>query len=184
MKRIFAYIWEIVQVVIISLIIIVPIRYFLVQPFVVKGASMLPNFHDGEYLFINEITYRFDEPKRGDVIVFKYPLDSSQYFIKRIIGLPGEKIKIKNGQIIIFNSLFPEGMKIEESSYLKDNQITHGDMEIKLENDEYFVLGDNRSASFDSRRWGPLSRKNIIGKVWLRLWPFTTAEVIKNPLLK
>jgi len=172
--------WEILQVVIISLVIVIPIRYFLVQPFFVKGASMEPNFKDGQYLIIDEISYRFEQPKRGEVVVFKYPLDPSQFFIKRVIGLPEETVKVKDGKIFIFNKLFPDGWQIEEP-YLPRTIMTYGDVEIKLGQGEYFVLGDNRMASFDSRRWGVLPKNDFIGRVVLRAWPVMAASIISAP---
>jgi len=177
MKKIFIFIWEIVKIVSISLAIIIPIRYYLIQPFFVRGASMEPNFDDGQYLVIDEISYRFNDPERGDVIVFKYPLDPSQYYIKRVIGLPGEKIEIKDNSIFIYNSEFPQGIILNESYYLPEGRITRGSINVKLSDDEYFVLGDNRSASSDSRQWGSLSKDNIIGRVWLRAWPFDSAKI-------
>ncbi len=177
MKKIFIFIWEIVKIVSISLAIIIPIRYYLIQPFFVRGASMEPNFDNGQYLVIDEISYRFNDPDRGDVIVFKYPLDPSQYYIKRVIGLPGEKIEIKDNSIFIYNSEFPQGIILNESYYLPEGRITRGSINVKLSDDEYFVLGDNRSASSDSRQWGSLSKDNIIGRVWLRAWPFDSAKI-------
>ena len=103
MKKILYFIWEIVKIVVISLAIIIPIRYYLVQPFFVRGASMEPNFDNGEYLIIDELSYRFKEPGRGQVIVFKFPKDTSQYYIKRIIALPGETIEIRDKKIVIYN---------------------------------------------------------------------------------
>src|SRR3989344_236247 len=175
-----AFIWETVKIIIISLAIILPIRYYLVQPFFVKGASMEENFHDGDYLLIDEISYRFNDPKRGDVIVFRYPENPSQFFIKRIIGLPGEKVEIKNNKVTIYNEDFKQGLVLEED-YLSLNQQTLGNSVVQLEEDEYFVLGDNRLQSSDSRRWGELERHFITGKAFLRLWPFnkiTTVEAI------
>ncbi len=177
MKKVFVFVWEITKIVVISLAIILPIRYYLIQPFFVRGASMEPNFDDGQYLVINEIGYRFNDPDRGDVIVFKYPLDPSQYYIKRVIGLPGEKIEIKDDLVFIYNLEFPQGKILEESYYLPEGRITRGSLNVKLGDDEYFVLGDNRSASSDSRQWGALPRDNIIGRVWLRAWPFDSAKI-------
>jgi signal peptidase I len=177
MKKILIFIWEIVKIVVISLAIIIPIRYYLVQPFFVRGASMEPNFDNGQYLVVNEISYRFEEPARGEVVVFKYPADPSQYYIKRIIGLPGEVVEIKEGQIIIYNQEYPQGMVLDESAYLPEGRFTQGEVHLKLSEGEYFVLGDNRQASSDSRQWGALPRDNIIGRVWLRAWPFDTAKV-------
>ena len=177
MKKILVFIWEITKIVVISLAIIIPARYYLIQPFFVYGASMEPNFSDGQYLIVNEIGYRFNNPQRGEVVVFKYPLNPSQYYIKRIVGLPGETVKVKDGRVIICDQIFSEGRVLDESSYLPKNRITSGDIEIKLGENEYFVLGDNRQASSDSRRWGRLSEEYIIGQVWVRAWPFDTAKV-------
>ena len=173
------FIWETLKVVIISLAIIIPVRYFLIQPFYVKGASMEPNFHDHEYLIIDEISYRLGKPTRGDVIVFRYPRDPSQYFIKRIIGLPGETIKIKDGQITIFNSQNPDGFILDESLYLP-NINTHGNEQVTLGWNEYYILGDNRSSSLDSRVFGPIKRTDIIGRTWIRGWPFDRITVFNN----
>lgn len=177
MKKIFIFIWETFKIVVISLAIIIPVRYFLVQPFFVRGASMLPNFDNGQYLVINEISYRFEEPARGEVVVFRFPLEPSQYYIKRIIGLPGETVEITDDQVIIYSQQFPQGMVLDESSYLDSKVITWGKIKVELERDEYFVLGDNRQASSDSRQWGALPRKDIIGRVWLRAWPFDQLAV-------
>lgn len=171
------FIWETLKVIIISLLIIVPIRYFLIQPFYVKGASMEPNFFDHEYLIIDEISYRFKEPQRGEVIVFHYPKDPSQFFIKRVIGLPGETIKLHDGQITIINQERPQGFVLDETTYLEKETRTRGELEIKLKPDEYFVLGDNRSSSLDSRIFGPIKRKNIIGRTWIRGWPFNRITI-------
>lgn len=172
------FVWEILKIVIISLAIIIPIRYFLIQPFFVKGASMDPNFLDGDYLIIDEISYRFGEPERGDVIVFHYPLDRSQFFIKRIIGLPGEAIKIEDGQIFVYSQDTPdERVVLDESDYLEDSY-TPGNLEITLGEDEYFVLGDNRDASSDSRKWGGVNRDYITGRAWIRAWPFDRLRIV------
>lgn len=174
LKRLF----EFFLIIIISLAIVLPIRFFLVQPFFVKGASMEPNFANGEYLIINELIYRVESPQRGEVAVFKYPSDPKQYYIKRIIGLPGETVEIKDGQVIIYSQAKPDGFVLNESKYLSSDEVTPGEYKITLKNNQYFVLGDNRQASFDSRRWGALSENYIIGRVWLRAWPFDKAEVI------
>ena len=180
-KQAVIFVWEIFKVVVISLVIIVPIRYFLIKPFYVKGASMEPNYYDHEYLIINEISYRFDDPKRGDTVVFKYPFDQRQYFIKRVIGLPGETIKISEGKIYISNDINSEGKLLEED-YLLPAMKTLGDVELKLATDEYFLLGDNRIASLDSRAFGPINRKLIIGKTLLRGWPLERMGLVTNKL--
>ena len=138
---------------------------------------MEPNFNNGQYLVINEIGYRFQNPQRGEVIVFRYPLDPSQYYIKRIIGLPNETIELQSGQITVYNSEFPEGVVLDETSYLPSDAITVQNFQVKLGPEEYFVMGDNRKFSSDSRQWGPLTEDNIIGRVWLRAWPFNQAKV-------
>jgi signal peptidase I len=167
---------ELVQVLAISLAIIIPVRYFLVQPFYVKGASMEPSFWDHEYLIIDELSYRFKQPQRGDIVVFRYPADPKQFFIKRIIGLPGETIEVAGGQIKIYNDKNPNGAVLDEKMYL-DQDYTAMTRTATLKNDEYFVLGDNRIASLDSRLFGPIKREMIVGKVWLRGWPLENWKV-------
>jgi len=181
MKSFFLFVWEIVKITAITLAIIVPVRYFLIQPFFVKGASMEPNFEDGQYLVIDEISYRFRNPERGEVIIFRYPPEPSQFYIKRIIGLPGETIEISDNRVKIYNSEHSLGFVLDETDYLSPAIAISGDLKQKLGPDEFFVMGDNRQASFDSRRWGPLPRKNIIGRAWLRAWPFQSARFFEAP---
>ena len=178
MKGNLAFIWDILKIVLIALIIVAPIRYFLFQPFFVKGQSMEPNFEDGDYLIIDELSYRFRDPQRGEVIVFKYPNDPSQRYIKRIIGLPGETVEIGGGQVAVFST---EGEKVlEESGYLPSS-FTPGNIELILQEDEYFVLGDNRYSSFDSRRWGALAEDDIVGRAIFRAWPVAAISQIIAP---
>jgi len=176
LKNFFSFIFELVKIIVISLMIIIPIRYFLIQPFYVKGASMEPSFYDHEYLIINEISYRFTDPRRGDVIVFKYPRNPQEYFIKRVIGLPGEKIQIKDGSVHIYSIDNPLGIVLDEP-YLLSGTKTYGLSKetVSLGENEYFVLGDNRNSSKDSRSFGPVKRSFIIGRVLLRGWPFDRA---------
>lgn len=176
--EIFAFIWETVKIVVISLAIILPIRYFLVQPFFVKGASMESNFQDGDYIFVDEISYDFHNPNRGDVVIFRYPLDQTQFFIKRVIGLPGETVEVKDNKVIIYNQAHPEGFTLQEP-YLDPGQETLGTLRMKLDGNEYFVMGDNRLQSSDSRRWGPVNRALITGRAFIRLWP--VSRVAKIP---
>ncbi len=166
---------ELLQVVIVALVIIIPVRYFFIKPFYVKGASMEPTFFDHEYLVIDEISYRFKEPVRGDIIVFRYPRDPKQYFIKRIIGLPGETVQVTGSNVYI------NGEQVEEP-YLDEGTTTVGEMVVTLQPDEYFVLGDNRSFSLDSRSFGPLPRQYIVGKTWIRGWPFNKVTVFSPPM--
>lgn len=167
-------IWEFIKVVVISVAIVLPIRAYIAQPFIVSGASMEPNFHDGEYLIIDELTYAFRAPERGEVIVFRYPLNPSEFFIKRILGLPGEAVEIKNGKIFINGEVSPESYISAEIE--KD---TLPNLKAKLGENDYFVLGDNRPKSSDSRFWGALPKGKIMGRVLLRLWPVAKAGVIK-----
>lgn len=178
MKSFLLFVWEISKIVIIALAIVIPVRYFLFQPFFVKGESMEPNFQNGDYLIIDEISYRFKDPARGEVVVFKYPNDASQRFIKRIIGLPGETVEIQSGRITIVSNA---GEKVLDESYLPIADFTSGDIRVTLSGNEYFVLGDNRLVSFDSRRWGPLPKEDIIGRVFLRTWPFGELSKIQAP---
>jgi len=180
-KQILIFGWEVFKVVVISLAIIIPVRYFLIKPFYVKGASMEPNFYDHEYLIIDEISYRFADPDRGDSVVFRYPFDRSQYFIKRIIGLPGEKIKVSGGEVLVFNSATAEYEVLVED-YLLPAMKTLGEVEVELGVDEYYLLGDNRLASLDSRAFGSIKRQDIVGRTWLRGWPFYRIGIVSNNL--
>jgi signal peptidase I len=172
-----AFVWDLVKVLVISLGIVLIIHNYVAQPFIVTGASMEPNFHTGEYLIIDDLSYMTGTPKRGDIIVFKYPKDTTQYFLKRIIGLPGEKVKIEaDGSVTIFNSENPEGFTLKESSYLPNENITFSSPNsnaLQLGSQEYYVLGDNRAVSSDSRYWGPVPKKNIVGRAFIRAFPFS-----------
>lgn len=180
MKTFLLAVWEILEVVLIGVITVFFIRSFLAQPFLVSGASMEPNFSSGNYLLIDEVTYRFREPQRGEVTVFKYPNNPSVYYIKRIIGLPGEKIVIKNGAIKIYNQEKPDGFILNEN-YLSENLKTAGDLEILLKDNEYYMMGDNRNFSYDSRSWGPLPKVDIVGLVRLRLYPINQVKIFTSP---
>ena len=178
-NEVLAFVWETVKVVVISLAIILPIRYYLVQPFFVKGASMEPNFEDGDYILVDELSFRFRDAERGEVIIFRFPQQPSQFFIKRIIGLPEETVQVKDNQVTVFNEENPEGFVLSET-YLAPEQKTLGTMTTKLDDNEYFVLGDNRLQSSDSRRWGPVNQNLVMGRAFLRPWPFTRASKIPS----
>lgn len=175
-----SFVIEVAKVVVISLAIIIPIRYFLIQPFYVKGASMEPNFYDNEYLVVDEISYRLGQPHRGDVVVLRNPRHESDFFIKRIVGLPGERIQIIDGHIAVFNDTYPQGMILDESGYLASSVKTSGNQTATLKSDEYFVLGDNRDSSLDSRYFGPIVRKEIVGRTWIRAWPIGRMAVFRT----
>jgi len=172
--------WELVKVVGISLAIIIPIRYFLIQPFYVKGASMEPNFEDHQYLIIDELTYRFRPPERGEVVVFRYPLHPSDFFIKRIIGLPGEQVQIADGRVLITAPGLAAPMPLEET-YLPAGTKVEGTKTVKLADDEYFLMGDNRAESLDSRYFGAVNRRFITGRVVLRGWPLKQFDLFLAP---
>jgi signal peptidase I len=173
-QKIKEFVLEILRIILISVAIIVPIRYYLVQPFYVKGVSMEPNFHDREYLLIDEITYRVREPERGEIVVFRFPYNPREYFIKRIIGLPGETVSLRDGYIYIYNDQYPEGFLIDESTYLAEDVKTLAMSEntIALGSDNYFVMGDNRSRSMDSRQFGSINKGAIVGRAVIRGYPF------------
>lgn len=159
--------WELVRFAIIAFLVVVPVRLFIAQPFIVSGSSMYPTFADKDYLIVDEVSYRFEEPKRDDVIIFKYPKDPKKYFIKRIIGLPNETVEINGTTVTI--TTYDNAKLVLEEPYVKNP--TEGKSNFQLEENEYFVMGDNRAASSDSRFWGPVPKNHIVGKAFLRLWP-------------
>jgi signal peptidase I len=182
-KRVLRSIGELLQVALIVTAIVLPIRYFLVQPFYVKGASMEPNFQDHQYLIIDELTYRFRAPERGEICVFRYPNDPSQFFIKRIIGLPGETVSVSGGRVTV-TTVGGKTSMLDESAYLASDVITSGEKSTTLGTDEYFVLGDNRTNSLDSRIFGVVPKSNIVGRVMLRGWPVSTVTWFATPTYK
>lgn len=153
------------------------VRYFLFKPFYVKGQSMEPTYHENEYLIIDEISYRLHEPKRGDVVVFRAPV-GEDYYLKRVIGLPGERVKVENNKVIIYNEQYPQGIVVEEK-YLTEE--TLGQVSFELKTDEYFVMGDNRDSSYDSRRFGPIKYSAIVGRTWFRGWPLHRVGIVGGP---
>jgi signal peptidase I len=160
---------EILTFVVLAIIIVVPIRLFIAQPFVVEGESMHPTFESADYLIVDELSYHIGDPHRGDVVIFRYPGDPSVFYIKRIIGLPGETVHINHGQTIITKT---DGSTVTlQESYVVAEDATYT-QDTVLGPDQYFVMGDNRPRSSDSRIWGPLPRKNIVGRAYLRLLPF------------
>lgn len=185
-RKILSFSLDLIKIVVISLAIIIPVRYFLIQPFYVQGSSMEPTFHNGEYLIIDELSYRFNEPQRGDVIVFKYPGNPQEYFIKRIIGLPGEKVKLKDGDVYVYNDTYEHGVVLDEeyiSSGIKTSPMQTSRV-VELEEDEYYVLGDNRNSSKDSRMFGPIDEELIEGRVLFRGWPLEKAGFFEHEQYK
>lgn len=173
---------ETIKLMIIALAIVLPIRMFVVAPFIVDGDSMTPNYHNGEYLLVDEISYRFQQPQRGDVVVFHPPDTPSVFYIKRIIGLPGDTVELKNGKITISNAQTPEGYFLSESEYLSGDSAALAEFSKgTLKENEYYVLGDNRNNSRDSRRIGPITNEHIKGKVILRVFPFKAFTFIQRP---
>jgi len=164
------FIKDVITVVLLVAFVVIPIRTFIAQPFVVYGASMSPTFENGDYLIIDQVSYKFKEPRRLDVIIFKYPNDTSKFFIKRIIGLPNETVEIFGSDVFIKNSENPDGFKLGEA-YIQNSG--NNNLIRTLGESEYFVMGDNRPASSDSRMWGNLDKKFIVGKTFLQLLPIT-----------
>lgn len=161
---------ELLKFIIIAAAIVVPIRLFVAQPFVVSGASMDPTFRNGQYLIVDELSYRLSDPKRGDVIIFRPPQNPSEFYIKRVIGLPGETVQIKDGQVYVADN------KINEPYIV--NHGNGGDATYTLGAGEYFVMGDNRPESSDSRVWGILPRSDIVGRAFFRLLPLPTIGIL------
>lgn len=180
-RKIYYFLLDTVQTFLIAAAVFLVIYVFLFRPFEVKGESMYPNFYNNEYVLTNLISLRFQNPKRGDVIVFKAPLDQEKDYIKRVIGIPGDSISIKNGKIYL------NGNQLNETDYLKSDTNTYPgnflteDNTITVPESKYFVLGDNRINSSDSREWGFVKKGEIIGSSMLVYWPIGRMRLIKNP---
>ena len=183
-RRFLISVFEVAEIAVVTIVTVIIIRTFLVQPFIVSGGSMDPNFTNGDYLLVDELTYRLRTPERGEVAVFRYPNEESTFFIKRIIGLPGEKITITNGKVEVFNAEHPDGLVLAEH-YLPPALETlprgNGKVEFSVAAGEFFVLGDNRMQSFDSRDWGLVKRSEIIGLARVRLWPVSAFHAFAAP---
>lgn len=171
---------DIVRFSIIALIIVIPIRSFIAQPFIVSGASMENTFHTGEYLIVDQLSYELHAPSRGDVIVFRYPRDPSKFFIKRVIGLPNETISIEGSTVRITNPENPNSFILDEP-YIK-SMVNGSNLNEVLGDREYFVMGDNRDQSSDSRFWGVLTSDRIIGRAYLRLFPFSKLNYLPGAI--
>jgi signal peptidase I len=167
---------EIVQFALIALIIVVPVRWFIAQPFIVSGASMEDTFYSGEYLIVDQLSYHVGEPEAGDVIIFRYPKNPSTFFIKRIIGVPGDTVTIDGNVVTITNAAHPNGLVLDEP-YV-ETMAPNTFLTETLGDREYFVMGDNRDRSSDSRVWGILQRENIVGRAYVRLFPFNRLDYL------
>lgn len=165
---------------IICIIIVVKlVQGFLIQPFIVDGGSMLPTYHNSEFLLVDKLSYLLHPPHRGDVMIFKlYENNNNPYegkhLIKRVIGLPGERVVVKDGVTTIYNTENKDGFILDESFIVYKE--THKNVDITLDNHHYFMMGDNRAQSYDSRDWGPLDEINIKGQVLFRIFPFSVAS--------
>lgn len=177
MKR---FLIETGKILLIAGIVSLAIKPFF-QAFRVQGASMEEIIHDKDRLIIEDVSYRFREPGRGDMIVFRAPTDQTQFFVKRVIGLPGETVRIVDNQVRISDAAHPQGWILDEHSYLDPSQRTLGNLTFTLKADEFFVLGDNRIESSDSREWGPVNRSMITGRVFSRAWPLSNAALFRTP---
>ena len=168
---------ELIEIAFIVLVILLPIRYFIAQPFIVVGSSMYPTFQNGDYLIVDEISYRFEKPQRGEVIVFRPPPpnNTKDHFIKRIIGLPGETVSVIGNTVTIKNKDYPNGFTLSESYVSSERDASK---EVTLGDNQYFVMGDNRAVSSDSRVWGAINSDEISGKALLRLFPFQSISFL------
>jgi signal peptidase I len=191
MRKFLASLLEVVEIALIAVGAVFIVRTFFVQPFLVSGSSMIPNFQNGDYVLVDEFSYHIEPIARGDIVVFHDPQDWSTYFIKRIIGLPGEKIQIENNQITVFNTSTPNGLTLDETYLPAGTPVSPNDCDggnflndvctYTLSSSTYLALGDNRPESFDSRSWGPLPQKNIVGIVRVRLWPLNEITAFGAP---
>lgn len=165
---------ELLKFVIVAAIIVIPVRLFIAQPFIVSGESMDPTFKNGQYLIVDELSYRFSAPARGDVIIFRYPRNPKEYFIKRIIGLPGDTVHIANNTVSV-TAQDGTSQTLTESYVVNLGDGPESTYTVPA--DHYFVMGDNRPESSDSRMWGMLPRDNIIGRAFVRLLPIQTISI-------
>jgi signal peptidase I len=165
---------ETLMYIVVALIVVIPIRYYVAQPFIVDGNSMYPTFHNGEYLIVNETVKLTQDYHRGDPVIIHYPNDPSRYFIKRLIGLPGETINIKNGVTTISGPTHKEPLTLSEPYVREGHEKRDDTINRTLGPDEFFVMGDNRKESFDSRFFGTVPRSDMDGRPIARLFPFGT----------
>ncbi len=173
----FAILFDVIKIVFIAAVLVSVVKLFIAEPFIVSGDSMVPTFYSSDYLVIDELTYELHPPTRGDIVIFRYPLDPSVYFIKRLIGVPGDTVVVNNGSVFVTSGKMTQRLLTEPYIQAGAAKVETGTT--TLGNDEYFVLGDNRNASFDSRVWGPVPRRYIVGRALVRLYPFTHTKVFR-----
>jgi len=185
----FSFLFDLLKTFVIVALVAFAIRYFVIQPFVVDGDSMLPTFINNEYLIAEKISYDFKNPSRGDVAIFRYPKNPEIIYIKRIIGLPGETVEIKNNSVYIADSTESQAKKLSESylstvskTYIYSESEKDQEYKVALKENEYFVMGDNREHSSDSREWGVLPRTNIVGRVWITVTPLENFKVWRHQI--
>lgn len=164
-----SFLRETFEVIFFTALIVIPIQMFVGRTFIVVGKSMFPTFENKDYLIVDKLTYQFNNPQRGDVVVFHPPVNPKTYYIKRIIGLPGETVYVEGDTVKVINTEHPDGLELHMSLPVSNSTLNAA---LKLKEDEYFVMGDNRSESYDSRSWGALPKENISGRVFVRLFPF------------
>ena len=185
LKKIWFFFLDFIETIVIALAIFVVIYRFLFQPHQVSGSSMYDNFYDGEYLLTNKIVYEFNDPQVSDVVVFKAPKNENYDYIKRVIALPGDRAMIKGGKVYINGELFDESGYLDPDIFTESGNYMREGITINIPQDSYLVFGDNRGASSDSRDWGTVPRKNIVGKAWVKYWPLNRIGFIeKFPNLK
>lgn len=159
---------EVTKIILLAGITVFFVRHFIFKPFYVKGQSMEPTFFERDYLIINQFSYRFQAPKRGEIVVFRPPTGVKDFYLKRIIGLPGERVRVEQGNVIVCNT----ECHVLDETYLDDSIVTDGNVRLTLGPDQYFLMGDNREHSFDSRRFGAVDESLIVGRIWFRGFPF------------
>ena len=182
MRALAAFFMDIIETVVIAIAIFITVYLFLLQPHQVRGESMEPTFQDGQYILTDKLSYRFHDPERGDVIVFKSPQNESIDFIKRVVGLPGEKVKLVGGRVVVINTSHPDGLTLNETytngaPTMPGTLLKEGD-EYLVPSGQYFVFGDNRNHSSDSREFGAINKTSIIGRAWIRYWPIPAMTFI------
>jgi signal peptidase I len=181
LRKIYAFLIDTVQSLLLVFAVFLVIYIFLFRPFQVSGSSMYPTFFDKEYILTNIITLRFNKPKLGDVIVFKAPNDPEKDYIKRVIGVPGDTITIRNGDVYVNEKLLDQGLYLKPTVKTYSGSFLGENTPITIPADSYFVMGDNRSGSSDSREWGFVPFSSIVGESLFVYWPFDNMGVIKNP---